>query len=130
MKADASFEVPLYSYHVRLTVFQKWEDVKQEYINETQNGIPNKNSEVGREGWISRNENNPYNIHIYVNIDYCSCGIHELVHLKNWIFYDTGIHSEKDSDEHETYLIQAMYRKYYDAYERAVKVIKSKKKRK
>lgn len=116
VKATSKFDIDVYGYQISVTVFTKWNAVKKIYLQFGGDGGE-------REGFMIAPPHKLNKIHIFVNRDNFSCGIHELVHVKNLIFRDTGMKSVYDSDEHEAYLMQYLYKKYEDAFEECCKLL-------
>lgn len=107
MVTNKKVQVPIYDFTIYVTIFDKWEEVAKWHYND-------KDDE--REGFILTNKSNPTKIKFFVNVEYPSCIMHEIIHVKNIIFDTIGHSSDMHNDEPEAYLVQYLYQKIIEVY--------------
>lgn len=106
MVTNKKIQVPIYNFTIYVTIFDKWEEVAKIYGSDTDQ----------REGFLVTNESDPTKIKFFVNVEYPSCIMHEIIHIKNIIFDVIRHDSNRHNDEPEAYLVQYLYEKIVEVY--------------
>lgn len=107
MVTNKKIQVPIYNFTICVTIFDKWEEIVKWY--------PDDRADE-KEGFLLTNKSDPTKMKFFVNVEYPSCIVHEIVHIKNIIFDIIGYHPNSESDEPEAYLVQYLYKKIMDVY--------------
>lgn len=107
MVTNKKIQVPIYDFTIYVTIFDKWEEIKKYHEGAT---------EDEREGFILINNTDATKLRLFVNVEYPSCIMHEIIHIKNMIFDIIHHNSDRHNDEPEAYLVQYLYKKIVEVY--------------